>query len=396
MKMASQRPARRSPVPDAVIASRTPHPGAPPGAPGAPIRIPELEPAFDDIESVKRACTAFRDLFARLKAEVGKVIVGQDDVVEETLIALFADGHVLLEGVPGLGKTLLVRTLGRALTLPFSRIQFTPDLMPADITGTSIVAEDERTGHRQFMFRPGPIFKQLVLADEINRATPKSQSALLEAMQEKSVTIAGQTYKLHRPFFVMATQNPIEQEGTYPLPEAQLDRFVFKVLVPYTTQNEMNRIIGRTTATPGGVEAIVKPVLDGPHIIKAQQLARRIVVAPHVQDYSIRLVLATHPTNVDHAVPSISKYIRVGVSPRGAQALLCGAKVKALLDGRYAVAFKDIMDIAPAAMRHRIMRSFEAEADGVTTDGIIERLLQTAPHEEPNLDTSKNRKAKGA
>jgi MoxR-like ATPase len=360
---------RRSRVPEAVVANRTAV---------APIHIPELEPAFDDVESVKRACAAFRDVFARLKAEIGKVIVGQDDVVEQTLIALFADGHVLLEGVPGLGKTLLVRTLGRALTLPFSRIQFTPDLMPADITGTSIVVEDERTGHREFTFRPGPIFKQLVLADEINRATPKSQSALLEAMQEKSVTTGGQTHRLQRPFFVMATQNPIEQEGTYPLPEAQLDRFIFKIIVPYTTQNEMNRIIGRTTAN---VEAALKPMLDGPHIIKAQHLARRIVIAPHVQDYSIRLVLATHPTNNEHADPKISKYIRVGVSPRGAQALVCGAKVKALLDGRFAVAFKDIMDIAPAALRHRMMRSFEAEADGVTTDGIVERLLESVPHE---------------
>jgi MoxR-like ATPase len=247
-------------------------------SPAPSIHIPELEPAFDDIESVKHACDKFREVFAKLKSEVGKVIVGQDEVVEQTLIALFADGHVLLEGVPGLGKTLLVRTLGRALTLPFSRIQFTPDLMPADITGTSIVVEDERTGHREFSFRPGPIFKQLVLADEINRATPKSQSALLEAMQEKSVTVGGKTFKLDRPFFVMATQNPIEQEGTYPLPEAQLDRFIFKITVPYTTQHEMNRIIGRTTV-PGSVEALVSPALDARHITMAQPRAIRLLLA---------------------------------------------------------------------------------------------------------------------
>src|SRR5687767_8721962 len=207
-----------------------------------PDSLPQLDLALEDIESVKRACADFRQVFGILRSEVGKAIVGQNEIVDQTLIALFADGHVLLEGVPGLGKTLLVRTLSRALHLPFARIQFTPDLMPADITGTSIVIEDEATGRRTFSFKPGPIFKQLVLADEINRATPKSQSALLEAMQEKSVTIAGRTHRLNVPFFVMATQNPIEQEGTYPLPEAQLDRFLFKIAVPYATHNEMNRI----------------------------------------------------------------------------------------------------------------------------------------------------------
>ena len=340
--------------------------------------LPELDLALQDIESVKRACAAFRDVFARLRAEVGKAMVGQNEIVDLTLIALFADGHVLLEGVPGLGKTLLVRTLGNVLKLPFSRIQFTPDLMPADITGTSIVLEDEATGRREFTFKPGPIFKQLVLADEINRATPKSQSALLEAMQEKSVTIAGRTHKLNLPFFVMATQNPIEQEGTYPLPEAQLDRFLFKVVVPYATHPEMNQIVGRTTK---GVEAEVRPIIDGPYILQGQKLARRIVVAPHVQDYAIRLVLATHPSNVEHTDPKAAKYIRVGVSPRGAQALIMAGKVKALIDGRFAVAFKDIINVAPSALRHRILRSFEAEADGMTTDAIIQRLIEHVPHE---------------
>ncbi len=339
--------------------------------------LPDLEMAFDDIEAVKRSCAVFREAFARLRAQVANVIVGQDEVVEQTLIALLADGHVLLEGVPGLGKTLLVRTLGRALTLPFSRIQFTPDLMPADITGTSVVVEDPVGGRRTFAFRPGPIFTQLLLADEINRASPKSQSALLEAMQERSVTIGGKTRLLTAPFFVLATQNPIEQEGTYPLPEAQLDRFFFKVIVPYASRNEMNKILTQTT---GEIEARVEPVMDGPYIIKAQQLARRIVIAPHVQDYSIRFILATHPGG-PHSDPTLNKYIRVGASPRGAQALVCAAKVRALLSGRYAVAFKDLELSVRPALRHRLIRSFEAQADGVTTDDIIERLLDFVPHE---------------
>ncbi|UCD75077.1 MAG: MoxR family ATPase [Phycisphaerales bacterium] len=338
---------------------------------------PELGTVFNDIESVKKACAGFRAVFAHLRKEIAKVIVGQDQVVEETLIALFGDGHVLLEGVPGLGKTLLVRTLSRTLTLPFSRIQFTPDLMPADITGTSVVLEDPSTGRRSFSFRPGPIFEQLVLADEINRATPKSQSALLEAMQERSVTVAGETHELRRPFFVMATQNPIEQEGTYPLPEAQLDRFFFKVLVPYTTRGELNDIVGRTTRN---LETLVNPILDGPYITQAQRLARRIIVAPHVQDYAVRLVLATHPGS-PHADRKTDQYISTGVSPRGAQALICGGKIKALIDGRYAVAFRDIKDVAAPALRHRIIRSFEAAADGITTDDIIRQLIDHLPHE---------------
>jgi MoxR-like ATPase len=329
-------------------------------------------------------------VYARLRAEVGKAMVGQDDIVQLTLIALFADGHVLLEGVPGLGKTLLVRTLGNALHLPFSRIQFTPDLMPSDITGTQIVLEDQVTGKRSFDFKPGPIFHQLVLADEINRATPKSQSALLEAMQEKSVTVGGRTHKLALPFFVMATQNPIEQEGTYPLPEAQLDRFLFKIVVPYATQNELNQILKRTT-TVG--EASVKPIIDGAYILKAQQLATRIVVAPHVQDYAIRLVLATHPDNPDHSEKQTNRYIRVGVSPRGAQSLIRAAKVKALIDGRFAVAFKDIADIAPAALRHRMVRSFEAEADGVSADDIVRQLTKHVPHEPATQRTAETQKA---
>ena len=336
--------------------------------------LPDLDMAFDDVEAARKACAALREAFARLRSTIGKVIVGQDEVVIQTLIALFADGHVLLEGVPGLGKTLLVRTLAQALSLPYSRIQFTPDLMPADITGTSVVVEEPGTGRRSFAFRPGPIFSQLLLADEINRATPKSQSALLEAMQERSVTVAGKTRQLTRPFLVLATQNPIEQEGTYPLPEAQLDRFFFKIVVPFVNRGELNKIIARTTAGDG---TAVKPIMDGAYIIKAQQLARRIVVAPHVQDYTIRLVLATHPGT--GAGDETDRYVRVGVSPRGAQALICAAKVRALLAGRYAVAFKDIDSVARPALRHRIIRSFEAEAEGVTTDDIIGHLLDTVP-----------------
>jgi MoxR-like ATPase len=337
--------------------------------------LPDLDLAFADVESVRRACEGLRHAFARLRAMVGRVIVGQDEVVVQTLIALFCDGHVLLEGVPGLGKTLLVRTLSGALSLPFSRIQFTPDLMPADITGTSVVVEDQASRRRSFAFRPGPIFSQILLADEINRATPKSQSALLEAMQERSVTVAGETRRLARPFLVLATQNPIEQEGTYPLPEAQLDRFFFKIVVPFVKRDEMNQVLARTT---GEAAARVRPVMDGPYIVKAQQLARRTVVAPHVQDFIVRLVLATHPGS-GWGAAEVDRYIRVGVSPRGAQALIAAAKVRALLAGRYAVSFRDVDEVARPALRHRILRSFEAEADGVTTDDIVGRLLRGVP-----------------
>jgi MoxR-like ATPase len=378
----------------------------------SPSAIDNRQSSIEDVEAAKRACANFRDIYAKLRAEVGKVIVGQDEIVDLALTALFADGHILLEGVPGLGKTLLVRTLSEALSLPFRRIQFTPDIMPADITGTSIVIENEVTGHREFQFRPGPIFSQLLLADEINRATPKSQAALLEAMQERSVTVAGKTHQLVRPFFVMATQNPIEQEGTYALPEAQLDRFILKILVPYATQKELNEILRRTTSTR---DAHASPVLDAENILRAQRLAKRVIAAPVVQDYAIRLVLATHPGAhvalnpeshpsrrekgrrfkalglVDSAnsqssifnrqLAAIHRYIRVGVSPRGAQSLIACAKVRAIIDGRYALAFRDLHDVAHAALRHRIIRSFEAEADAVTTDDIVDRLIDILPRE---------------
>jgi len=330
---------------------------------------------------VKARCDRFRETFARLKAEVGKVVVGHAEVVEAVLISLFAGGNVLLEGVPGLGKTLLVRTLADSLSLPFSRIQFTPDLMPADVIGTNMVMEDPDTGRRKFEFQRGPIFAQLVLADEINRATPKTQSALLEAMQERSVTVAGTTYKLVMPFFVLATQNPIEQEGTYPLPEAQLDRFIFKIVVGYSKLDDLVTILDRTTGTQA---VATSPVLDGPGIIEMQTLVRGVIVAPHVKEYVARLVLATHPgtaTAAGGAQGPTNKYIRCGSSPRGAQAMMLAGKVRALVEGRFHVSNDDIRKVAPLCLRHRILMNFEAEADRVDPDALVAQILQLTPTE---------------
>ena len=329
---------------------------------------------LDDVDSVRAACERFRDSFEALRAQVAVRIVGQEAVVEQTLVALFAGGHVLLEGVPGLGKTLLVRSLADSLGLEFNRIQFTPDLMPADVTGTSIVVEDGRGG-RAFRFREGPIFANVVLADEINRATPKSQSAMLEAMQERSVSVGGETRILPDPFLVLATQNPIEQEGTFPLPEAQLDRFLLKITVPYADRGELTEIIRRTTV-PG--EATIKPVLDAADVLAARQLARRIVLAPTVKDYAIRLVLATHPGG-EFEIAAFRNYIRVGASPRAAQALVTAAKVFALMDGRFAVSLADVRRVALPALRHRIIRTFEAEADGINTDELVQGVLDGTP-----------------
>ena len=328
----------------------------------------------DEVESVVNACARFRDAFEALRREVGEVIVGQEAVVEQTLLSLFAGGHVLLEGVPGLGKTLLVRTISDALGLRFSRIQFTPDLMPADITGTTVVVEDG-AGRREFQFREGPIFANIVLADEINRATPKSQSAMLEAMQERTVSTGDSTRMLPAPFLVLATQNPIEQEGTYPLPEAQLDRFLLKVSVPYAVRGELMEILNRTTSMRS-VEA--EPVLDAEDIVAARDLSRRVLIAPTVQDYAIRLVMATHPGG-DFEIPAFRHYIQVGASPRAAQALVSTARVLAIMDGRYAASIDDVRKVALPVLRHRIIRTFEAEADGVDPDEIVEGLLDRVP-----------------
>jgi MoxR-like ATPase len=311
-----------------------------------------------------------------LRTELGKVIVGQDAVVEGTLIALFAGGHVLLEGVPGLGKTLLVRTLGEVLDLSFSRIQFTPDLMPADILGTNIVMEIPG-GRREFQFQRGPIFAHLVLADEINRATPKTQSALLEAMQEHQVTAGGELRKLVEPFFVMATQNPIDQEGTYPLPEAQLDRFFFKIIVGYPTADELSQVLSRTTT---GARPEVERVLTREALLELMKLVREVPVASHVKDYAVRLVLATH-TKTDTASPIASQYLRFGSSPRGGQTLLLAGKVRALTDGRFNVSYDDIEAVAASALRHRLILNFEAEAEGITTDHIIGQILRDVPRD---------------
>ena len=337
----------------------------------------------DEIADVERQCREFRDIFLALQAEVSKVIVGHVPLIEDVLVCLFSGGHVLLEGVPGLGKTLLVRTLSSAMTLSFRRIQFTPDLMPADIVGTNLVSEDSETGRRVFQFQPGPIFHQCILADEINRATPKTQSAMLEAMQEHSVTVAGRTYPLPEPFIVLATQNPIEQEGTYPLPEAQLDRFMFKVLVPYSSREELHEIVDRTTA---GREPRAEPVLDGPRILAAQRLVQRVVVAPHVKDYAIRLVLASHPGG-EFAAGSVSRFVRFGASPRGVQAVILSGKVRALLDARYHVGFEDVVRGYLASMRHRVLLNFEGQAEGVTTDQVLREVLEQTPRTAEEVRT---------
>jgi len=318
----------------------------------------------------------FQQAYASLRAELGRVIVGQEPIVEGTLIALFAGGHVLLEGVPGLGKTLLVRTLSDVLDLSFSRVQFTPDLMPADILGTNIVMEIPG-GRREFQFQRGPIFAHLVLADEINRATPKTQSALLEAMQEHQVTAGGEVRRLNEPFFVMATQNPIDQEGTYPLPEAQLDRFFFKILVGYPSAEELSEVLSRTTT---GARSVVQKVLNREALLELMGLVREVPVASHVKDYAVRLVLATHP-RTDTAAPIATQYLRFGSSPRGGQTLLLAGKVRALIQGRFNVSFDDIEAVAPSALRHRLILNFEAEAEGVTTDHIIAQVLRDVPRD---------------
>ena len=317
--------------------------------------------------------SSFGTDFENVRSEIGKAVVGHEEIVDGVITCLFAGGHALLEGVPGLGKTLLVKSLSDALQLQFNRIQFTPDLMPADVTGTTIVVEGD--SGRDFQFRKGPIFSQIVLADEINRATPKTQSSLLEAMQERSVTVGGTTHRLDRPFFVMATQNPIEQEGTYPLPEAQLDRFFFKLEVGYSNREQLSEILDRTTT---GFTPDIQSVLDGERIKAHQEVVRRVGIEQGIQDYAVRMVLSTHPEG-QFSTPTVNRFLRFGASPRAAQTLVLGAKVRALLDGRTHVGITDIRAVALPALRHRCLLNFEGEAEGVSTDDVITNIIETLP-----------------
>jgi MoxR-like ATPase len=311
-----------------------------------------------------------------IESEIGKLIVGQRPIVRGVLTCVLARGHALLEGVPGLGKTLLVRVLAESLDLHYSRVQFTPDLMPADIVGTNIIV-DGADGGKAFRFESGPVFANIVLADEINRATPKTQSALLEAMQEQTVTVGNVGHPLPQPFFVLATQNPMEMEGTYPLPEAQLDRFFFKLLVDFPSSDDLAEIVTRTTGT---ATAEIHKVADAATLLRLSELAREVPIADHVRDYAIRLVMATHPERPD--APSVTtEFVRYGASPRGAQALILAGKICALLDGRYNVAFEDIRDVAHAALRHRLILNFQAEMDGVSPDRVIDELIERIPGE---------------
>ncbi len=352
--------------------ARTSMSEAPPPIPAVPL---------DDAEAAReREAQAIRGLamaYSRMREEIGKVIVGQRDVVDQLLIALFSGGHSLLIGVPGLAKTLLVNTLSRIMTLSFRRIQFTPDLMPSDITGTDVLRDDPETGHRGFQFMQGPIFTNILLADEINRTPPKTQAALLEAMQERHVTVGSNTYLLPAPFFVLATQNPIEQEGTYPLPEAQLDRFMFNIIVAYPNAAEELRILKQTT---GGENPQLTPALSGRQILALQEVVRKVPVAEHVFIYARDLVRATRP-NEPGAVDFVKKYVSWGAGPRAGQYLILGAKARAILEGRFHVSPDDIRAVAHPVLRHRIVTTFQAHSEGVSADRVIDMLLEKIPVE---------------
>jgi MoxR-like ATPase len=338
-----------------------------------------------DAGAVRAEVDTFRKGIANLREEIGKAIVGNREVVDGVITCLLAGGHALLEGVPGLGKTMLVRTLSETLSLSFSRIQFTPDLMPADILGTTVIDENQ-AGAKMFEFRKGPVFANIVLADEINRATPKTQSALLEAMQEHHVSVGKRTYILDEPFVVLATQNPLEMEGTYPLPEAQLDRFLLKLHVPFPKRDELHDILDRTT---GLAPEKLRPILNREEILKMQQLVRQVPVARHVQDYAIRVLQATHPDGPD--APDLTRrFVRFGASPRGAQSVLLAAKIRSLFEGRFAASSDDVRAVAHAALRHRVLLNFEGEAEGIKTDQVVDEILKTV------TDTKVGAKEKGA
>ncbi|MGB7327503.1 MAG: MoxR family ATPase [Rubripirellula sp.] len=331
------------------------------------VNPPPIE-SEDDMAAAKQLVTACQ----KIREQVGRVVVGQDEVIEQLLIAILARGHCLLEGVPGLAKTLMVKTLAESMNLDFRRIQFTPDLMPGDITGTEIIQEDPQTGHRQFKFERGPVFTQMLLADEINRTPPKTQAALLEAMQEHEVTAAGKTYRLDEPFFVLATQNPIEQEGTYPLPEAQRDRFLFLVVVNYPTRDEEAEIVDRTTSS---FTSTVESVVSGAEIMQFQRTVRRVPLPPHVKDWVLDTIRAVRPRD-ENAKPWVKEMVEWGPGPRASQQLVLAAKARALLQGRTHVTIDDVETLAHPVLRHRIVPTFAADADGITVDDLITRLIK--------------------
>ncbi len=340
---------------------------------------------MSETEAVREQVASFRKQIDELRAEIAKAIVGNREVVDGVITCMLAGGHALLEGVPGLGKTMLVRTLAETLSLTFSRIQFTPDLMPADILGTTVIDETQG-GAKSFEFRKGPVFANIVLADEVNRATPKTQSALLEAMQEHRVSVGKRTHVLDEPFVVLATQNPLEMEGTYPLPEAQLDRFFFKLHVPFPGREELREILDRTTG--GAIEAC-HAVLDRDAILEMQRLVRQVPVARHVQDYAIRVLQATHPDGPD--APDLTKrFVRYGSSPRGGQAVLLAAKIRALFDERFAASVDDVRAVVHPALRHRVLLNFEGEAEGIKTDQVIDAILKAIPETVPERRASAN------